>query len=80
MSFVANRLELIHTLSTPQQWRYVPTDLNPADIGSRGVSPDKTDLADMWLHGPPFLVCCEREWPKQPFLSEFGVPGCFSHD
>ena len=71
MSFVANRLELIHTLSTPQQWRYVPTDLNPADIGSRGVSPDKTDLADMWLHGPPFLVCCEREWPKQPFLSEF---------
>ena len=25
----------------------------------------------MWLHGPPFLVCCEREWPKQPFLSKF---------
>ena len=37
MSFVANRLELIHTLSTPQQWRYVPTNVNPADIGSGGV-------------------------------------------
>ena len=35
------------------------------------MSPDKTDLADMWLYGPPFLVCCEREWPKQPFLPEF---------
>ena len=61
MSFVANRLELIHTLSTPQPWRYVSTDLNPADIGSRGVSPNKINLANMWLYGPPFAVCCERE-------------------
>ena len=38
---------------------------------TRGVSPDKINLADTWLHGLPFLVCCEREWPKQPFLSEF---------
>ena len=68
MFFAANRLELIHTLNTPQQWRYVPIDLNPADIGSRGVLPEKINSADMWLHGPAFLVCCEREWPKQPFF------------
>ena len=35
MYFVANRLELIHTLGTPQKWRCVPTDLNSADIGYR---------------------------------------------
>ena len=26
LCFIANRLELIHTISPPQQWRYVPTD------------------------------------------------------
>ena len=36
-TFVANRIELIHTLTLADQWRYVLTDLNPADIASRGV-------------------------------------------
>ena len=33
-TFVANRIELIHTLTSADQW---PTDLNPADIASKGV-------------------------------------------
>ena len=49
----------------------MPTDLYPADIGSRGVLPDKINLDHMWFHGPPLLVCCEQERPKQLFLSEF---------
>ena len=67
MSFVANRLELIHTLSIPQQWRYVPTDLKPADIGSRAVSPDEIDLADMWLHGSSFLFAVYENGLSQRF-------------
>ena len=68
-SFVANRLELIHTMSSPQQWNYVPSNLNAADIASRGLCPSKVDLADMSFNGPPFLKCDEREWPEQPDLS-----------
>ena len=30
----SNRLALIHGLSSVQEWRYVPTKCNPADIGS----------------------------------------------
>ena len=42
-TFVANRIELLHTLSSLNQWHYVPTKLNPADIASRGVWPDKVN-------------------------------------
>ena len=48
-SFVANHLELIHTMSSPQQWNYVSTNLNAADIMSCSLFPSKVDLADMWL-------------------------------
>ena len=44
-TFVANRLRLIHSLSSPEQWRHVPSQLNPADIASRRLMPDKIDNA-----------------------------------
>jgi len=30
--FIANRISLIQELSSGMNWRYVPTDCNPADI------------------------------------------------
>ena len=35
--FVAMRLKEIHEHTKPEQWRYVPGKLNPADDGSRGL-------------------------------------------
>ena len=64
--FTANRTETIYTLSSAHEWRYVPTDLNPADIASRGLTPDNIDAAKSWLHGPEFLLEDERQWPEQP--------------
>ena len=32
LPFVASRVELLHTLTAIEQWRYVPGELNPADI------------------------------------------------
>ena len=36
--FVANRAQEIQDKTSPQQWRYVDTMSNPADIASRGMS------------------------------------------
>ena len=43
-TFVANRLELLHSFNSVWQWRYVPTALNPADVASRGLSLEKVSL------------------------------------
>ena len=60
--YVANRVELIRSMSTPEQWRYVETDLNPAELATRGVASSK--LGEMiWLVGPEFLRKPERTHP-----------------
>ena len=68
-TFVANRLQLIHSLSTVNQWGYVPTFDNPADIASRGMSPKRLDTASLWFNGPQFLLNCLDQWPEQPEFS-----------
>ena len=57
--FVANRIQKIQ--SKPNiQWRYVPTDCNPADVGSRGGQVKDNQL---WLNGPDWLKD-NRMWPE----------------
>ena len=64
-TFVANRLKILYAVTSIEQWRYVPTNLNPADIASRGLSPERVNAADLWFNGPQFLLCDESKWPKQ---------------
>ena len=64
--FVANRIGEIQTVTNPCQWRYVPTQLNPADIVSRGISALQLVNEDRWFSGPEFLVLSEDCWPNQP--------------
>ena len=53
-TYVSNRVHKIRQVSSPTQWRYVCSDKNPADVGSRECSP--VDLeSSMWLQGPEFL-------------------------
>ncbi len=60
--FVANRVQQIQDHSSPDQWRYVDTKLNPADHASRGLSP-KEFLRSNWIRGPAFLWQDESRWP-----------------
>ncbi|XP_046553577.1 uncharacterized protein LOC124263006 [Haliotis rubra] len=46
--YVANRVERIHKSTKPEQWKYVPTDLNPADHGTR-PSNASTSKVNSWL-------------------------------
>ena len=57
--FVANRVKKIQQHSFIQ-WRYVRSDQNPADLGSRGGRVDKS--AKLWWEGPAWLAEPES-WP-----------------
>ncbi|KAF8784540.1 hypothetical protein HNY73_010203 [Argiope bruennichi] len=64
--FVANRTSEILDLIPQNRWRYVPSKENPADIGSRGLSPKDLPDCRLWWEGPTFLTSSEADWPKQP--------------
>ena len=54
-TFVANRLEFIHSGSKAAQWRHVQGKQNPADYASRGLHVHETEKAEVWFNGPKFL-------------------------
>ena len=58
--FVANRVAKIQ-LYKEIEWRYVPTDENPADLASRGALVHSV----LWQQGPAWLQD-KSEWPINP--------------
>jgi hypothetical protein len=52
--YVANRVQIIRSISDPSQWKYVETTHNPADIATRG-KPAKQLVESSWFDGPEFL-------------------------
>ncbi|XP_053403186.1 uncharacterized protein LOC128558291 [Mercenaria mercenaria] len=53
--FVANRVQQIEERTNPNQWNYVASGENPADLASRGASVAEPAKTPMWLNGPEFL-------------------------
>ena len=62
-TFVANRLAKIDETSNPNQWRYVPSNLNPADDATRGLDASKLINQSRWINGPYFLKFEDDLWP-----------------
>ena len=45
-------------------FKYVPTDQNPADLLTRGLSLNKfKDLFQFWTYGPEWLKTADSDWP-----------------
>uniref|UniRef100_A0A914DJA2 Uncharacterized protein n=1 Tax=Acrobeloides nanus TaxID=290746 RepID=A0A914DJA2_9BILA len=61
--FVNNRLDEIR-VSDCREFRYVPTDQNPADFGSRGATPNELNQSKLWWDGPEWLKSQEKDWPS----------------
>lgn len=64
-TFVANRIATIRDNTEVEQWRYIPTALNPADDASRGLKAESL-LRQRWMESPEFLWDPEEKWPKSP--------------
>ena len=60
--FVANRVSIIRQSSAPDQWQYVSSGDNPADVISRGC--DAAKVPQIWFDGPGFLSQFKCDWPK----------------
>ena len=59
--FVANRVSLIREHSTPEQWKYIKGEENPADILSRGCTVQA--ISKKWFYGPKFISDYKHAWP-----------------
>ena len=61
-TFVSNRVGEIQTLSRPEEWRFVPGKLNPADGATRSQLEDRA-IPPRWIPGPEFLDNSQDSWP-----------------
>jgi ribonuclease HI len=75
-NYVSNRVGVILRRSKPEQWNFVPTSQNPADIGTR-CSTSVDELAESnWLRGPRQLPSSQSVRRGYNFLLiDFSVEG-----
>ena len=62
-TFEANRVAAILDKIEPSDWRFVPSAMNPADLGSRGCMPDKLEQHPLWWTGPAWVSHPIEQWP-----------------
>ncbi|XP_055678141.1 uncharacterized protein LOC129786910 [Lutzomyia longipalpis] len=55
-TFVANRVSEIQQQLPRNHWHHVPSELNPADVASRGTTPSELANNTLWWHGPDFAL------------------------
>ena len=49
------------------KFKYIPTELNPSDLITRGITfKQLTEKFMFWVHGPSFLALGVKAWPDRP--------------
>ena len=72
-TFVNNRVKEIKKLTCNHQWRYCPTETNPADILSRGLGYDRFKDNSLWMQGPAWLTD-NKIWPTWTAADHTSTP------
>ncbi|KAF8790385.1 hypothetical protein HNY73_005410 [Argiope bruennichi] len=53
-TFVSDRVSQIQKLLKDFQWQHIPSELNPADLFSRGLDAKTLATRELWFKGPDF--------------------------
>ena len=70
---ISNKKSSISSSGTSIHFNYVPTEENPADLLTRGLSHSAyMERLDFYLHGPSWIIEAPHDWPQNPLhcLSE----------
>ncbi|KAL7724966.1 hypothetical protein ACLKA6_009755 [Drosophila palustris] len=69
--FVSNRIAQIQERTKGMTWRHVPSEMNPADVLSRGCTTLELLGSSLWCEGPVFLRSKASDWPATaPFVGD----------
>ena len=69
--FIQRRVDAIKTKTLLENWRYVDTKKNPADLPSRGLSASELRDSQLWWFGPDYLQSNDESWKQDSFKPEF---------
>jgi len=67
-TFVANRVAKITAFNA--RWAHVRSEQNPADLASRGVTPQELMGNSLWWQGPEWLQQASDRWPIPDGIEE----------
>ena len=59
--FIANCIGEIQMETEPSQWQHVGTKENPANLCTRGATPNELMKNSLWWHGPEWLLLRVRQ-------------------
>jgi len=62
--FVSVRISAIQNMTSEFTWKHVKSSLNPADLVSRGCSPNTLISNKLWWNGPPWLMESQSTWTE----------------
>ncbi|XP_065095606.1 uncharacterized protein LOC135717443 [Ochlerotatus camptorhynchus] len=63
--FVSFRVGEILSLTSVDEWHYVPSKLNVADDATKWNSGPSFDPDNRWFQGPTFLRDAKEQWPRE---------------
>ena len=69
--FIANRVNSIRELFPPSIWHYCPTQENPADVLTRGLTNQQMLSSSLWKNGPAWLMLSKEDWPSTSATAAF---------
>ncbi|CAB4020873.1 Hypothetical predicted protein [Paramuricea clavata] len=73
LPFVANKVGFIQSQTNPEQWQYIGTRDNPAEMCSRGSKAAHLIDSVLWWRGSQFLPKTELEWQLKNIVNEGGI-------
>jgi len=64
--FVHNRVCFVQETLPQAKWKFVAGHDNPADLATRGLTPNQLAEKTLWWNGPAWLSKMSTEWPINP--------------